>query len=125
LNLTRADSRGPCDRRAAIFDGKQRYDLAFSLKRHTRIAASTAGGASTIGFVCQAAYVPIAGHRDNADNKSYIANHDAELVMRPVPGAKFWIPYSVSIPTKWGTGSMTTDHIEIVTAGGSKVALTD
>lgn len=125
LILTRADSRAPCDRRAEIFDGKQRYDLVFTLKRHIRIPPPASGGASQIGFVCRADYVPIAGHRDNDATRSYVANHETEVVMRPLPGMKFLIPYSVSIPTPWGTGSMTTERIEITTPEGTQVALTE
>lgn len=125
LILTRADSRAPCDRRAEIFDGKQRYDLVFTLKRHIRIASPKSGGPSQIGFVCRADYQPIAGHRDNDTTKGYAANHETEVVMRPVPGTKFMIPYSVSVPTPWGTGSMTTEHIDVTTPQGIKVALTD
>jgi hypothetical protein len=35
------------------------------------------------------------------------------------------IPYSVTIPTAWGTGSMVTKRIDIITAGAGKIALTD
>lgn len=123
LMLTRADSRAPCDRRAEIFDGKQRYDLVFTLKRHIRIPPPASGGPSQIGFVCRADYLPIAGHRDNDATRTYAANHETEVVMRPVPGMKFMIPYSISIPTAWGTGSMTTERIDITTAQGTAVAL--
>ena len=124
MMLTKADNRAPCDRRVNIFDGKQRYDIVFSLKRHTRIAPSDAGGASVIGFVCRAVYEPIAGHRNNAASQAYAANRDVEVVMRPIPGTKLLIPSSVTIPTPWGTGSMTTERIEI-TAGGAQIALTE
>lgn len=125
LMLTRTDTRAPCDRRAEIFDGKQRYDLEFSLKRHTRIPPPKAGGQSQIGFVCRAVYVPVAGHRDNDATRTYAANHETEVVMRPVPGTKFMIPYSVAVPSAWGTGSMTTDRIDVTTPQGIRVALTE
>ena len=124
MMLTRADARAPCDRRVNIFDGKQRYDIAFTLKRHTRIAAAKAGGPSVIGFVCRAVYEPIAGHRNNDASRAYAANRDVEVVMRPIPGTKLLIPSSVTIPTPWGTGSMTTEHIE-ATVGGAHIALTE
>ena len=75
--------------------------------------------------MCRITYEPIAGHRDNADTKSYAANHDAEIVLRRIPGSAMLIPYSVTIPTSWGTGSMETVRIDIVTSGAGKIALTN
>ena len=124
LMLTRAGGHAPCERRVNIFDGKQRYDIVYTFKRHTRIAAEKAGGASSIGFVCRAMFEPIAGHRDNAANKAYAANRDAEVVMRPIPGTALLVPSSVTIPTSWGTGSMVTGRIDVTTSAGP-VALTE
>lgn len=122
MMLTKADSRPPCDRRAAIFDGTQRYDIVFTPKRRIHLA-SLSGGSSEVAHVCRITYEPVAGHRANADTKSYASNHDVEVVLRRIPGSDMLIPYSVTIPTAWGTGSMVLDRTEIVTANG-KVALT-
>lgn len=124
LMLTKADSRPPCDRRLGIFDGKQRYDIVLSPKRTERLTASAAGGKSETAYVCRVTYEPIAGHRDNEDTKKMVANRDVELVLRRVPGSQMLVPYSVSIPTSWGTGTMVTEKIE-VTAGSGKIALTN
>jgi hypothetical protein len=124
LMLTRADDRPPCDRRVGIFDGKQRYDVVLSPKRVTRIA-SAAGGAAETGYVCRITYEPVAGHRDNEDTRSYAANRDAEVVLRRIPGTRMLIPYSLTIPTAWGTGAMVTERIDIVTPGSGKIALTN
>ena len=126
LVLTRADnSRPPCDRRAGIFDGKQRYDIVFAPKRQIRLPHPSGGAASEIGYVCQVTYEPIAGHRANEDTKSYVANKDVEIVLRRIPNSDMLIPYSVTIPTSWGTGTMVTERIDIVSATAGKVALTD
>ena len=124
MMLTRNDSRAPCERREAVFDGKQRYDIVFTYKRQTRIPAQ-AGGQSAIGIVCRATYEPIAGHRNDVHQKAYAANRDAEVVLRPVPGTKLIIPYSVSIPTSWGTGSMVTEHVKVTTTSAGQIAITD
>jgi hypothetical protein len=124
MMLTRADSRAPCERREAVFDGKHRYDIVFSYKRQTRIPASKAGGGSIIGTVCRAMYEPIAGYKNDAHHKAYAANRDAEVVLRPVPGTKLMIPYSVNIPTTWGSGSMVTDRVDVTTSAG-QIALTE
>jgi hypothetical protein len=124
MMLTKADDRPPCDRRVGIFDGKARYDIVFSPKRTEKLTASVAGGKSETGYVCRVTYEPIAGHRDNEDTRTMVANRDVEIVLRRIPGSQMLIPYSVSIPTSWGTGTMVTEKIE-VTAGSGKIALTN
>lgn len=124
LALTKPDKRPPCDRRVGIFDGKQRYDIVLSPKRTTQLPSSSPGGHPETAHVCRAMYVPVAGHRDNEATKTYAANRDVEVVMRRVPGSVMHIPYSVTVPTSWGTGSMVTDRIDIVTPDSGRIALT-
>lgn len=125
LTLTKADARPPCDRRAQILDGKHRYDIVFTPKRVTRLPTSSGSGPKEVAYVCRVTYEPVAGHRDNADTKSYAANRDVEIVLRRIPGSQMLIPYSVTIPTSWGTGTMVTERIDVVTAGAGKIAFTD
>lgn len=123
LMLTRADGRAPCERRVEIFDGKQRYALDLSFKRHVELPnASASSGPAEIAHACRVMYVPIAGHRANAATKTYASNSNVEVVMRLIPGSEVLIPYSVTVPTFWGTGSMVTERIEVTMATGSKVA---
>jgi hypothetical protein len=125
LMLTKADGRPPCDRRVGIFDGKQRYDIVLTPKRVTSLASASAGRSPETAYVCRLTYEPIAGHRDNADTKSYAANRDAEIVLRRIPGSEMLIPHSANIPTSWGTGSMVTQRIDIITAAAGRIALTN
>ena len=125
LMLTKADSRPPCDRRVGVFDGKHRYDIVLTPKRQIQLASSSAGGRREAAYVCRIMYEPIAGHRDNEDTKSYAGNRDAEIVLRRIPGSEMLIPYSLTIPTSWGTGTMVTDRIDIITANAGKIALTN
>jgi hypothetical protein len=125
LMLTKADNRPPCDRRVGIFDGKQRYDIVLTPKRTTRLPPPSGNGPAETAHVCRIMYEPVAGHRANADTKDYASNRDAELVLRRIPGSEMLIPYSVAIPTPWGTGSMVTERIDIVTAAAGKIAFTD
>lgn len=125
LMLTKADSRPPCERRVGIFDGKHRYDIVLSPKRTAKLPASANGGPAETAYVCRIMYEPIAGHRDNEDTKSYAANREAEITLRRIPGSDMLIPYSVTIPTSWGTGSMVTERIDIITAADRKIALTN
>jgi hypothetical protein len=124
LMLTKADGRPPCDRRVAVFDGKARYDIVFTPKRMTRLPAPSGGG-SEMAHVCRITYEPIAGHRDNADTKAYVANRDVEVVLRRIPGSQMLIPYSVTIPSAWGTGTMVSERMDIVTETAGKIAFTN
>jgi hypothetical protein len=125
LMLTKADGRPPCDRRVGIFDGKQRYDIVFTPKRVTRLPPPSGGGPAETAHVCRIMYEPVAGHRANADTTAYASNRDAEIVLRRIPGSEMLIPYSATIPSAWGTGSMVTERIDIVTAAAGKIAFTD
>lgn len=125
MALTRADGPAPCDRKVSIFDGKHRFDVVMSFKRQTQIAPKKPGGAPTVGYVCRLNYLPIAGHKMNADSKAYVANQDVEVVLQRVSPGNALIPHTLTIPTKWGTGSMVAEKIEVTTAAGVRVALTD
>jgi hypothetical protein len=125
MALTRADGPAPCDRKVSVFDGKHRFDVSMSFKRETKIAPKKPGGASSIGYVCRLNYLPVAGHKANADTKAYVANQDVEVVLQRVAPGNALIPHTLTIPTKWGTGTMVADKIEVTTATGVRVALTD
>ncbi len=125
MMLTRADGRPPCARRLPIFDGKQRYDLVFAFKRMTRLPLSSSKSTSEVGVVCRVTYEPIGGHRANDDTKAYAANRDVEVILRRIPGTEMMIPYSVIVPTAWGTGSMTAEHIEVTTGAATKITLAE
>ncbi len=124
LALAKPDGRPPCDRRVAIFDGKQRYDIVLTPKRTTQLPSAASGGPAETAAVCRAMYEPIAGHRANDSTKTYTSNRDVEVVMRRIPGSAMHVPHSVTVPTAWGTGSMVTERIDIVSPTVGRVALT-
>ena len=123
LLLTKADGKPPCERRVEIFDGKQRYAIVLTPKRLAELPSAAKGGPPDKAHVCRAMYEPIAGHRDNKDTKTYMSNREVEVVMRRIPGTDMVIPYSVSVPTAWGTGTMVTNRVEVTTAASGKIAL--
>jgi len=125
LMLTKADGRPPCDRRVEIFDGNQRYDIVLTPKHRVRLPPSSAGRRPEIGHVCRITYEPVAGYRDNEDTKAYTSNQNAEIILRVVPGSEMLIPYAVNVPTKWGTGSMVAERIDVITTTAEKIAFTN
>ena len=125
MALTRADTSEPCDRRVPVFDGKQRFDVVFSPKRKTVIAPAKPGGVASVGFVCRAMYEPIAGHRNNADQKAYANNRDAEVVLQRLAGTAFLVPHSVTVPTAWGTGTMVIDTVAVTSAAAGRIVVAE
>jgi hypothetical protein len=125
MAMTRETGSAPCVGRAAVFDGKHRFNIVMSYKRQTRIAPRKPGGVAMIGTVCRLTYEPIAGHKDNADTKAYAANTDVEALFVPMdPGGTSMLQV-LTIPTKWGTGTMVADRIEVTNAAGVRIGRTD
>jgi hypothetical protein len=122
MALTRNDGK-PCEKRAAVFDGKHRFDIVFSHKKQVPIKDSKSGGLTEMGTVCRVTYQPIAGHKAKAETASFATNREMEVVLRRVPGGQMMVPHAVYIPTGWGTASIVLDRIDVTHASG-KVALT-
>ncbi len=117
---TTIDKVNPCDRRLAVFDGRQRFDLVLSPKGKTKLDGSV--GAKW-AFVCRIQYVPIAGHKMNTETK-YMASADGiEIWLAPVTFANAFIPVNVVIPTWAGSAQITSSKVQIEMPGKGKVAL--
>lgn len=125
--LTRGDGK-PCEKRAQIFDGKHRFDVAFSMKGQRPIPNSAKPGKSAapeMGIVCRVTYTPIAGHKQRAETDSFAQNKDMDVLLRRIPGTDMMIPHTVTIPTGWGTASMIAEKVEVTSARIGKVAWND
>jgi hypothetical protein len=96
-------SEEACSRRAAVFDGRMRYDLTMAYKRieHVKAERGYAGPA----VVCAVYFAPIAGFiPDRPAIKYLIAQRDMEIWFTPVAGTRIVVPFRVSIPTPLGLG---------------------
>lgn len=105
----------PCDRRIPVFDGRERFDLVLSRKGDMRIGEAVAP-------VCQVRYVPIAGHIPDGDTRFMAGNTGIEVVLRPVPNARLYVPYQISIPMPLGSATLVSKRVEI-TQAGKRIAL--
>ena len=121
--LSRGSPSNPCHRRIAIFDGRERFDLVFSYKGEVRISELTASGQPVIALLCKVRYLPIAGHKVDADTQFMAANEGIEVALRPFPAANLYVPYSITIPTRVGIASLQSKRVEIVTPGKPQIAL--
>lgn len=92
-----------CNRTLPIFDARFRYDVVLSYLR-TENAPKKVNGYTGPVLVCQARYVPIAGHRTDRPQVQQLANNRELFVwLAPVAGTRVLVPIKVSIATSIGT----------------------
>lgn len=123
LAISRGSNGNPCNRRIPVYDGSQRFDLVLSPKGQVQVSDKQASGQPNHGYVCRVRYVPIAGHKPDDATKFMSQNNDIEIVLRPVPSANVFVPYSVTIPTIAGSATLVARRINLVTAGQQQIAL--
>ena len=122
LAMTTGHLDNPCDRTVAIFDGKQRFDLALTFRRKERIKEARPSGEPVVAFVCGVRYIPVAGHKDSKTVRSLAATEGIEVALRPIPSANILIPYEVTLPTFAGSAVLRSQRVEIRT-GMRQIAL--
>ncbi len=92
-----------CNRTLPIFDARFRYDVVLSYLRTEDAPKKTVGYQGPV-LVCQARYVPIAGHRKDRPQVQQLANNRELFVwLAPVSGTRVLVPIKVSISTGIGT----------------------
>lgn len=92
-----------CDRRAAVFDGRVRYDLHSEFKRMESVKADRGYQGAVV--VCALYFSPISGYVPNrAAIKYLVALRDAEVWLAPIAGTRVLVPFRFSMPTPLGQG---------------------
>ena len=113
-----------CQQKAAIFDGRHRYNLTLTYKRIVQVKGNRAKGYNGPALICRVTYTPIAGHRpDNEGLRFMEKTRDIEAWFVPVPGTNFYVPYHVSMPTPYGQASATSTVFDVETTGQKKIAV--
>ncbi|MFV2092420.1 MAG: DUF3108 domain-containing protein [Hyphomicrobiales bacterium] len=96
-------SPSQCDRSAAIFDGRQRYDI--KLKHKASYGAYRTKGSNYSGpaIRCSVRFSPVAGYR-KAGFISNLAKRKAviDVVFAPAGKGKYFVPLRVRFPTPIG-----------------------
>ncbi|HXF54678.1 MAG TPA: DUF3108 domain-containing protein [Hyphomicrobiaceae bacterium] len=123
LALSRGTTSNPCGRRIAVFDGKQRFDLALSFRRFATVSEARPSGQPHIAFVCRVQYIPVAGYRNNSETQAMASNTGIEVTLRPVPSANLLVPYQITIPTIVGPAVLSSRRVEIVAPDNRQIAL--
>jgi hypothetical protein len=90
-----------CNRTLPIFDGAARYDIKLSYAGSKQVQLD---GYSGPVAVCQARYVPIAGHRELRPSTKFMReNRDISAWLAPVAGTNMMVPVRISVKTMIGT----------------------
>ena len=92
---------GACNRTLPIFDGAARYDIKLSSAGTRTVKLEGYSGPVSI---CQARYVPIAGHRALRPSTKFMAeNKEITTWLAPVAGTDVMVPVRISVKTMIGT----------------------
>lgn len=92
---------GACNRTLPIFDGAARYDIKLSYAGSKEVQIDGYSGPVT---VCQARYVPIAGHRELRPSTKFMReNREMSAWLAPVAGTNMMVPVRISVKTMIGT----------------------
>jgi hypothetical protein len=89
-----------CNRTLPIFDGAARFNVVLSYEETKQIDKP---GYSGPVLVCNARYVPIAGHRALRPSTKFMEeNRDMQVWLAPVDGARLLVPLRISVQTMVG-----------------------
>lgn len=94
------DDPAACDRTLPVFDGTQRFNVVLSYAE-TRTVQKP--GYSGKVLVCNARYVPVAGHRPKRWAVQYMQdNRDMAVWLAPVEGTRALVPIRINVQTYFG-----------------------
>jgi uncharacterized protein DUF3108 len=105
-DLPGADPR-ICDETIPVFDGKLRFNLVLEPRQQTRVERKTPDGYAGPAAVCGVKFVPISGFRPGDRGIDFMTAHadEIEVWLVPLPGTALYLPYRISVPTAFGSGS--------------------
>jgi hypothetical protein len=105
-DLTNADLK-VCDETIPAFDGKLRFDIVLVPKQQRRVESKERDGYSGLAAVCGVKFVPISGFRPGDRGINHMSSHadEIEVWLVPLPSTALYVPYRISVPTAFGSGS--------------------
>ena len=122
-NLSEGDLK-VCDETIPVFDGQIRFDLVLMPKQQRRVESATSNGYSGLAAVCGVKFVPISGSRPNNPAIKYMSSHtdSIEVWLVPLPRTALYVPYRISLPTAYGSGSAELLSFQVDKGGASEVS---
>ena len=110
-----------CNRTLPIFDGAARYDIKLSSAGTRNVKLEGYSGPVSI---CQARFVPIAGHRALRPSTKFMAeNRDITTWLAPIAGTDVMVPVRISVKTMIGTAVIEASSFKVdpgVTASAAR-----
>lgn len=106
-----------CNRTIPVFDGWQRFNvrLSFSTTKNAKLGGHDGYNGPVV--VCNARYVPIAGHRPTRKTTVYLANNQKmELWLAPIKGVPTLVPVHLKIGTKIGSLTLSASIFQVAGA---------
>jgi hypothetical protein len=98
-----------CRNGAAVFDGRLRYELKLDYKRIETVKAEK--GYHGPAVVCALYFTPIAGYIPDRPVIKYLAGaRNIEVVLVPIAGTRYLVPFRTVIPTPFGTAVLEATH---------------
>ncbi|TWI81820.1 uncharacterized protein DUF3108 [Roseibium hamelinense] len=88
-----------CQRKLPIFDGWTRFDIKLSFREIKQVKGRGYDGPVV---VCNARWVPVAGHRPSKASVKYMEKASMEAWLAPAGRDDVLIPYRISLQTKSG-----------------------
>ncbi|GGB38441.1 hypothetical protein GCM10011316_08130 [Roseibium aquae] len=95
------DAMGPtaCKRKLPIFDGWTRFDIQLSYREIKEVSGKGYDGPVV---VCNARWIPVAGHRPSKESVKYMEKAAMEVWLAPTGRDNVLIPYRLQLDTKSG-----------------------
>lgn len=92
-----------CATKAAIFDGRMRYDLDLAFKQMETLVL--VNGTRLPAVVCSLNFKPVSGYVPSRAAIKYLAKRqDIDVALAPIAGTRVMVPVRVRIPTPVGLG---------------------
>jgi hypothetical protein len=101
-----------CNRTLPIFDGRYRFNVVLT---YARVEKGTvkADGYEGATLVCRARYVPIAGHRTDAETTQQMAdNREMFVWLAPIAGTRVLAPIKASLASPMGNFTVQATRFE-------------
>jgi Protein of unknown function (DUF3108) len=90
-----------CNRTIPVFDGVQRFDIQLS-HAETKVINEPRKGYVGHALVCNARYIPVAGHRPLPATAYMTQNRDMRVWLVPIAGSQALMPYRIEVQTQLG-----------------------
>jgi hypothetical protein len=92
-----------CATKAAIFDGRMRYDLQLAFKQMETV--TLANGTRIPAVVCSVSFKPLSGYVPSRAAIKYLTKRqDMDVALAPIAGTRVMVPVRLRIPTPIGPG---------------------